>query len=358
MLGRVVMTFELESNAHFPDAETIRNTWGFGALTVEPMRKHHGAQVVLRPADGGAWVLKHCRVDGMSRHKLDATLVALESAGARLDPSFVPVIRPVADGRHVLKHNKQLYYVMALVEGRRPSFRREREVAAVLAALGRLHARGHEAAAKLGRSLKEPLTQSVSTIWHGQVESFEWLSSKISRRGEGLTAAGRLFADRNGAFAELAIEADAYLHAQVGDVTEAQCSLVLAHGDSYENNYMLAKDSDAMPWLLDLESVSLKPAPSDLVVPLATFGLAHRWNPDKLRRLIDVYEKERRLDPVERALLRAMLMFPRQWTRSMHCLVRRREQQKLDWGTMRNLTNCILALPAHRRLVEEIKNGW
>lgn len=351
------MTFTLESTDRFPDAATIAKAWKFEGVSVVPLRAHHGAQVIVRPADGCDWVLKHCRVEGMNPARLEATLAALDAAGARLSPNFIPAIRPLADGRRALEFEGRLYYVMALVEGRRPSYRREREIAPVLSALGKLHAGGADAAAGLGRALGEPLTISLESFWRAQMEWFEWLDHKLSRRGEDLTRGGQFFANRHGAFAELAAAADSYLRGKLGDLARVQCPLVLAHGDSYENNYMLARDSE-LPWLLDLESVALRPGASDLCVPLVIFGNTHRWSADRLRRVLDVYERERTLPDVERELLRAMLIFPRQWTRSMHALVRRRPKQRLDWGTLRNLAACLLALPAHKRFADKVKTGW
>lgn len=347
------MSFTLESTAQFPDAATIGAAWGLHGVAVEPLRAHHGAQVVVRSSADRPWVLKHCRVEGLDRARLEATLAALAAVGASLHPNFIPAIRPLGDGRRVLEFEGRLYYLMALVEGRRPSYRRERELVPVLSALGKLHAGGGEAAAALGRALGEPLAIPVASFWRTQMEWFEWLDSKLLRRTGDLTAAGRFFARRHGAFAELAAAADAYLKEKLGDLARASCPLVLAHGDSYENNYMLARDS-ALPWLLDLESVALRPGATDLCVPLVTYGNTHRWSADGLRRMIDVYERERTLPEVEQALLRAMLIFPRQWTRSMHALVRRRPRQRLDWGTLRNLTACLMVLPAHRRFVKAV----
>ncbi|MCE5230683.1 phosphotransferase [bacterium] len=352
------MSFTLESTAQFPDAEMIARAWGFDKVTVVPMRLHHGAQVVIRPSAGPEWVLKHCRVEGMNERRLEATLAALDAAGARLDPCFIPTVRRMTDGRRVLDFNGNLFYVMALVDGRRPTYRRERELAPVLSALGKLHAHGEGAAAELSRALGQPLSVSVESLWREQMEWFEWLDSKLSRRTEDLTPTGRFFAARHGAFAELAKQADDWLRGRLGKLKRVQCPLVLAHGDSYENNYLLAKDSSRMPWLLDLESVELRPVVTDLTVPLVTYGMTHRWPADGLRRMLDVYERERTLLPVERDLLLANLMFPRQWTRSMHCLVRRRPRQRMDWGTLRNLTACMLALPSYRRFIDQIKSGW
>lgn len=351
------MSFTIESTDHFPDPATIGAAWAFENVSVVPLRAHHGAQVIVRSSEGRDWVLKHCRVEGIDRARLEATLAALDAAGARLDPNFIPAIRPMTDGRRVLDYEGRFYYVMALVEGHRPSYRREREIIPVLSALGKLHASSADAAAELARALGEPMTISVESFWRTQMEWFEWLDHKISRRTDDLTRGGLFFANRHGAFAGLAAEADAYLKRKLGDLSQARCPLVLAHGDSYENNYMLARGSD-LPWLLDLESVALRPGASDLCVPLVTFGNTHRWSADGLRRILDIYERERKLPEVERELLRAMLIFPRQWTRSMHALVRRRPRQRLDWGTLRNLTSCLLCLPAHRRFVEEVKRGW
>ncbi len=341
-----------EQPTFFPRREEIEREWGLALGGVEPLRVGHGAQLLLRADDGAEWILKRCRVKGLGVRRLEATLAALERLRPGFEPELLPRIHPCRDGRHVHEREGHCFYVMARVAGRRPSYRRELDVAAVLSAQGRLHERGAEAGLTLARELNEPAAISLDALWREPMAKLAALEDRLAEaRAVGLPATCRFFAARQGAMVELAARAEAYLRARVGDLSTATLPVTLIHGDSHENNYLLVERPSAGTWMIDLESSMTWPAVTDLVVPLGEFGQRRGWAIAPLRRLLAAYEQHRPLSPAERALLGAMLIFPRQWLRSMSSLVRRGG----DLGAARGLALCLFTLPAQRRLADQLE---
>lgn len=278
------MSFIRTADPEFPGPREIEEAWGIRALAVEPLKVMHGAQVVVRGAGGEEWVLKRCRDAGTVAGELDARLGELDRVRATLPGSQLPLIHRTRGGQFTASWGGSTYYLMARVSGRHPDYWREAHVAAVLAAQGRLHACGIAAMEGAGGAAERV---PVAEAWERVLAPMVRLEQRLEEaRSAGVPAVARPFLPLHRRFV-------------------------------------------------------------DLAVPLARFGHRRCWPADAMRRVLDVYEAERELEPTEGALLGASLIYPRQWVRSMSSLLRTRGRKL---GAARALAMTLRALPSQRRL--------
>lgn len=351
----------------FPSASQIREHWRLVPLRIRPLRAGHGAQVVLEAGEAGDWVLKRARIKGRQLERLDIVLGALNQVGRGLSPPLMPEIRPLADRGHVLRAGGSAFYLMRKVSGRRADFRRFGDVLRVARAQARLHRASVAIVPRLIEALKcDPAADPRRTV----VQSLETLDElterlrRFKRRRRPLLVFAR---GGHRGFVELARAAFEFFEnpwlehkrrekQDGGENALAACALVLVHGDSHENNYLMVDDADRPPWMLDLESSDLRPGVLDLIVPLQYFGRANRWPIDRIEEIVAAYEAIRPLGPAEKALLGAQLIHPRHWERSLRSLLKRRGRFK--WGTAKNLWRSRRELASKRAFAHHLYEHW
>jgi len=323
--------------------------------------------VVLEAGEAGDWVLKRARIKGRQLERLDIVLGALNQVGRGLSPPLMPEIRPLADRGHVLRAGGSAFYLMRKVSGRRADFRRFGDVLRVARAQARLHRASVAIVPRLIEALKcDPAADPRRTV----VQSLETLDElterlrRFKRRRRPLLVFAR---GGHRGFVELARAAFEFFEnpwlehkrrekQDGGENALAACALVLVHGDSHENNYLMVDDADRPPWMLDLESSDLRPGVLDLIVPLQYFGRANRWPIDRIEEIVAAYEAIRPLGPAEKALLGAQLIHPRHWERSLRSLLKRRGRFK--WGTAKNLWRSRRELASKRAFAHHLYEHW
>ncbi|OPZ04409.1 MAG: serine/threonine protein kinase [candidate division BRC1 bacterium ADurb.BinA292] len=342
----------------FPQLDMIREIFGLDAPRIRHLPWGHGAQLLVE--DGhDAWILKRVR-NPRPADQLEQILQAVRAVGAAAAGPLIPELRGTREGRVLYSSTQGHFYLMRKVSGRRPSFKRSGDTLQVLQALARFHAASRRAAPDLAAGLGLAPSVDLLAFTEARAAVMRRLNRRV-RRGHAafLTPLGRWAAARHEPARRLARRAREFCR-RTGRVASAEpaggrlaCPILLAHGDTHENNFLLDGDG---AWLLDLESCTPRPVVLDLLVPLHTFAQANQWPADTLLDLVAQYEAIRPLEPAERILLGSQLITPRLWLRAMHSLVKR--DGRFKWSTARALWRASRAMKPHRRFARALFDHW
>lgn len=332
---------------HFPSPETVAQAWGWPKVRLRPFDLGHGAQRLLIDPEGGQWILKHSRAEGVTGAMLRDVLELIAGLGDEIAPAMFPEMRPLAGGGHVLVRDDAFFYLMRRAGGRRPSFRSVEHTRRAVEALAGYHRGAAGAAGALREAAGLEAQQPAAVQWENSRESFEKLERRLDGKGALLGWPASRFVRRHESMRWF-YERSGVLAAAAGDLP-----VTLTHGDTHANNFLI---DDGRIWLLDAESYGWRPPVMDLAVPFSYCVRSRGWRPGVFESLLETYEAIRPLCDDERRLLAAWLVFPRQWTRAMLKLVGR--GGRFDAGTLRNLAEASWGSRAHRRFAEYALKRW
>ncbi|GAB4314152.1 MAG: hypothetical protein Kow0059_05750 [Candidatus Sumerlaeia bacterium] len=324
----------------FPPPEVVARAWRVNVERLGRLAGGHGAQALVHTDGGRALVLKQVRRRDLPAEGLEAVLEAAWRAGHEHGAVLAAPLPQRGNSGFVLEWEGRRYYLTRFVEGERPSFRRAADVAAVAGALGRFHRTAGGLGPALAARLGLPERRDLRALCEGALDRHERLVEAIAalprrRPGARLLGAGLPAVREHLAGIRAAPVVSRLLSgSRSGDrggggggrvpAAGASVPVVLGHGDTHENNFLLGPAGAGRACaLLDVESLEPRAGAEDLVVPLHYLGFYTRWAPEGLRRSLAAYEAERPLPAAERACLAFHLLLPRHWYRAARSLVKR-----------------------------------
>ncbi len=365
----------------FPPLEKVAEAWGLGKVRLHKLPYGHRMQCLVEAPKGEWFVLKQVR-EKMPMPKLQEILVTLQTMAKHQDMHFIayPLLLKEKEKAVILEWQGKNFYLVPFIKGRRPSYRKVKDVEIVMRTLGLLHRMGEEVSRSLVQKDLGPPSENLWTEFNSNIDKYKrvlaqletlnkrkWWSYPVQwkRKGfeeqlqlaESIMRSGR----RNGdTLNEKSIQKKRFdfLKGPFSDVCLTMC-----HGDTHENNYLLSTNTPSAGstskegvtcYLIDVESFKPDFAVIDMVAPLHYLGFYTRWKEQDQQRALQAYERERPLTQMERIFLCANLALPFHWLRAMRSFLKQQGKWK-DTGTWRKFFRTMLWARKHRGFAESMR---